>query len=149
MSNNASEMVKPQRSTGKFGRLMPAVVRVLLGLMFLVFGLNGFLNFMPAPKDMPQEIMTVVGSLMQAGYMTVVSGAEVVIAVLLLLNRFVPLALALLAPIIVGILTFHIAMAPATIGPGIVVAVMELYLAWVYRAAFEPMLAARAKPGAN
>jgi len=149
MSNIASEMVKPQGSTGKFGRLMPAVVRVLLGLMFLVFGLNGFLNFMPAPKDMPQEIMTVVGSLMQAGYMTVVSGAEVVIAVLLLLNRFVPLALALLAPIIVGILTFHIAMAPATIGPGIVVAVMELYLAWAYRGAFEPMLAARAKPGAN
>jgi len=128
---------------------MPAVVRVLLGLMFLVFGLNGFLNFMPAPKDMPQEIMTVVGSLMQAGYMTVVSGAEVVIAVLLLLNRFVPLALALLAPIIVGILTFHIAMAPATIGPGIVVAVMELYLAWAYRGAFKPMFAARAKPGAN
>ena len=81
MSNIASEMVKPQGSTGKFGRFMPAVVRVLLGLMFLVFGLNGFLNFMPAPKDMPQEIMTVVGSLMQAGYMTVVSGAEVVIAV--------------------------------------------------------------------
>jgi len=149
MSNNASEIVKPQRSTGKFGRLMPAVVRVLLGLMFLVFGLNGFLNFMPAPKDMPQEIMTVVGSLMQAGYIKVVSGAEVVIAVLLLLNRFVPLALALLAPIIVGILTFHIAMAPATIGPGIVVAVMELYLAWAYRGAFEPMLAARAKPGPN
>ena len=128
---------------------MPAVVRVLLGLMFLVFGLNGFLNFMPAPKDMPQEIMTVVGSLMQAGYITVVSGAEVVIAVLLLLNRFVPLALVLLAPIIVGILTFHIAMAPATIGPGIVVAVMELYLAWAYRSAFKPMFAARAKPGAN
>ena len=108
-----------------------------------------FPEFMPAPKDMPQEIMTVVGSLMQAGYMTVVSGAEVVIAVLLLLNRFVPLALALLAPIIVGILTFHIAMAPATIGPGIVVAFMELYLAWAYRGAFKPLLAARAKPGSN
>ncbi len=117
--------------------------------MFLLFGLNGFLNFMPAPKDMPQEIMTVVGSLTHAGYITVVSGTEVVIAVLLLSNRFVPLALALLAPIIVGILTFHIAMAPATIGPGIVVAAMELYLAWVYRDAFKPMLAAQARPGAN
>ena len=149
MSDIASEMSEPQGSTGKFGRFIPAVVRVLLGLMFLLFGLNGFLNFMPAPKDMPQEIMTVVGSLTHAGYITVVSGAEVVIAVLLLSNRFVPLALALLAPIIVGILTFHIAMAPATIGPGVVVAVMELYLAWVYRDAFKPMLAARAKPGAN
>src|SRR4029077_18529199 len=99
MSNSASEMVKPQGSTGKFGRFMPAVVRILLGLMFLIFGLNGFLNFMPAPKDMPQEIMNVMGALMKAGYMTVVSGAEVLIALLLLSNCFVPLALTLLAPI--------------------------------------------------
>ena len=62
--------------------------------------------------------------------------------------RFVPLALALLAPIVVGILTFHVAMAPATIGPGIVVLVMELYLAWAYRGAFRPMLRARTSPGA-
>jgi uncharacterized membrane protein YphA (DoxX/SURF4 family) len=126
-----------------------AIVRILPGVMFLVFGLNGFLNFMPQPKDMPQEIMTVMGALMKAGYMTVVSGAEVLIAVLLLTNRFVPLALALLAPIIVGILTFHIFMAPATIVPGIVVTVMELYLAWAYRGAFRPMLRAKTIPGAN
>lgn len=126
-----------------------AIVRILLGLAFLVFGLNGFLNFIPQPKDMPQDIMTVMGALMNAGYMTVVSGAEVLAAVMLLTNRFVPLALALLAPIIVGILTFHIAMAPATIGPGIVVLAMELYLAWAYRGAFRPMLAAKASPGAR
>ncbi len=128
---------------------MPAIVRVLLGLMFLVFGLNGFLNFMPAPKDMPQDILTVMGALMSAGYMKVVSGTEVLVALMLLSNRFVPLALALLAPILVGILTFHIALQPATIAPGIVVTVMELYLAWAYRGAFRPMLAARCKPGAN
>src|SRR5205814_2737499 len=129
-----------------FGRISTAIVRVLLGLMFLVFGLNGFVNFIPAPKDMPQEIMNVIGALMKGGYMTVVSGAEVLVAVLLLTNRFVPLALALLAPIIVGILTFHIAIAPATIGPGIVVLVMELYLAWAYRGAFGPMVQAKVSP---
>ncbi len=150
MSDIASQTGEPRSSEKKpFRRLVLAIVRVLLGLMFLVFGLNGFLNFIPAPKDMPQEMMTVAGALMQAGYMTVVSGVEVIVAVLLLLNRFVPLALALLAPIVVGILTFHIAVAPASIGPGIIVAVMELYLAWAYRGAFKPMLAARAKPGAN
>jgi uncharacterized membrane protein YphA (DoxX/SURF4 family) len=126
-----------------------ASVRILLGLLLLVFGLNGFLNFMPAPKDMPQEIMTVMGSLMKAGYIMVVSGAEVLIAVLLLTNRFVPLALALLALVLVGILTFHIFMAPATIVPGIVVSVMELYLTWAYRGAFRPMLQAKTTPGAN
>ena len=137
------------RETKSFGRISTAIVRVLLGLMFLVFGLNGLLNFIPAPKDMPQEIMTVMGALMKAGYMTVVSGAEVLVAVLLLTNRFVPLALALLAPIIVGIITYHVAMQPATIGPGIVVLLMELYLAWAYRGAFRPMLRMRTIPGAN
>src|SRR5262249_24959974 len=131
------------------GRIVTAIVRILLGLMFLVFGLNGFLNFMPPPKDLPKEIITVMGALMQAGYMTVVSGAEVLIAVLLLTNRFVPLALALLAPIVVGFLTFHIFRAPATIVPGVVVTAMELYLAWAYRGAFRPMLQAKTTPGAT
>ncbi|HLP76988.1 MAG TPA: DoxX family protein [Candidatus Paceibacterota bacterium] len=145
MNNTTAGEVKPK----SFGRFVPAIVRVLLGLMFLVFGLNGFLNFIPAPKDMPQEIMAVMGGLMKAGYMTVVSAAEVIIAVLLLTNRFVPLALAMLAPIVVGILTFHIAMQPATIGAGIVVLLMELYLAWAYHGAFRPMLRAKTTPGAN
>jgi uncharacterized membrane protein YphA (DoxX/SURF4 family) len=138
----------PQESKSA-ARYVTAIIRILLGLMFLVFGLNGFLNFMPPPKDMPQEVMNVSGALMKGGYMTVVSGTEVLVAVMLLTNRFVPLALALLAPVVVGILTFHIAIAPATIGPGIVVLVMELYLAWAYRGAFRPMLKAKVSPGAN
>lgn len=148
MIETQSDGAKAQaRQTKSLARFVPPVVRVLLGLMFLLFGLNGFLNFIPAPKDIPQDIMTLMGGLMKAGYMTVVSGAEVLIAVLLLTNRFVPLALAMLAPVIVGILTFHIAMQPSTIGPGIVVLLMELYLAWVYRAAFRPMLRMCVKPG--
>jgi uncharacterized membrane protein YphA (DoxX/SURF4 family) len=127
---------------------LPAIARVLLGVAFLVFGLNGFLNFMPAPKEMPKDIMDVMGALMKAGYMKVVSGAEVIAAVMLLTNRCVPLALALLAPIIVGIVTFHVAMAMATIGPALVVLVIELYLAWAYRGAFRPMLACKVTPGA-
>lgn len=149
-----NEIASPQTNLQPRGSKSPAryataIVRVLLGLMFLVFGLNGFLNFMPAPKDMPQDIMAVMGALMKAGYMTVVSGAEVIVAIMLLTNRFVPLALALLAPIVVGIITFHIAMAPSTIGPGIVVLLMELYLAWAYRGAFRPMLRAKTTPGAE
>jgi uncharacterized membrane protein YphA (DoxX/SURF4 family) len=146
----ANENPPPASETGtrkSFGRIATAIVRILLGLMFLVFGLNGFLNFIPTPKDIPADQMAVGEALMKGGYMTVVSGAEVLVAVLLLLNRFVPLALTLLAPIIVGILTFHIAIAPKTIGPAIVVLLMELYLAWAYRGAFRPMLAARTIPG--
>ena len=134
--------------TKSAARIATAIVRVLLGLMFLVFGLNGFLNFMPVPEDLPQEIITVSTGLMMGGYMTVVAATEIIVAVLLLTNRFVPLALALLAPIVVGIITFHVAIAPATIGPGIVVLLMELYLAWSYRGAFRPMLRAKTTPGA-
>ena len=128
---------------------LPTTGRILLGLAFLVFGLNGFLNFIPAPKTLPEDVVTVMGALMKAGYMKVVSGAEVLAAVMLLTNCFVPLALALLAPIIVGILTFHIAMARETIGPGLIVLAIELYLAWAYRGAFRPMLALKTSPGAK
>jgi len=127
--------------------IFTTIVRVLLGLMFLVFGLNGFLNFISVPKDLPPDLVTVSTGLMKGGYMTVVSATEILVALLLLTNRFVPLGLALLAPIVVGIITFHIAIAPATIVPGIVVLVMELYLAWAYRGAFRPMLQAKVSPG--
>jgi len=98
---------------------------------------------------MPENILAVLGALTKAGYMTVVSGTEVLVAALLLLNRFVPLALALLAPILVGIVTFHVFLAPSTIAPAVVALAMELYLAWEYRAAFRPMLAARTTTGAS
>lgn len=150
--NTMNEIALPSMATHtserkSAGRIATATVRILLGLMFLVFGLNGFLNFIPMPKDIPPEIMNVMSALMTAGYLTVVSGAEVLVAVLLLTNRFVPLALALLAPIVVGILTYHLAMDPKTIGPGNIVLAMQLYLAWAYRGAFRPMLRAKTAPG--
>jgi hypothetical protein len=130
-----------------FARFLPPTARVLLSLILLLFGLNGFLQFIPQPKVMPQDMMTVVGALMKAGYLQVVSGTMVLSGLLLLINRFVPLALAFIAPLIVGILTFHVTIAPSTIGPGIVVAVLELYLAWAYRDAFRAMLRARVSHG--
>ena len=142
-TNTGTEIV--QRKS--FTRFFPHIARVLLALLFLLFGLNGFLNFIPAPKDIPQDIITVSMALMKAGYMNVVSAVEIIVALLLLTNRFVPLALTLLAPILVGILTFHIALQPSTIGPGIVVTLLELYLAWCYRKAFCPMLAAKVASG--
>src|SRR5215831_12969450 len=119
-TNSGTQMAQKE----SFTRFFPHIARVLLALAFLLFGLNGFLNFIPVPKDIPQDIMTVSMALMKAGYMNVVSVVEIIVAVLLLMNRFVPLALTLLAPILVGILTFHIAMQPATIGPGIVVTLL-------------------------
>ena len=128
---------------------LPAIARVLLGLTFLVFGLNGFLELHSRSERPAAGHWRCAGRSDAGGLLKVVSTAEVLVAVMLLTNRFVPLALALLAPIIAGIITFRIAMAPATIGPGIFVLVMELYLAWAYRGTFRPMLAAKAPPGAT
>jgi uncharacterized membrane protein YphA (DoxX/SURF4 family) len=131
-----------------FTRHFPTVARILMGLAFFVFGLNGFLQFIPQPeKPMPEGAVAFATALMQSGFMMpLVAGTQLIVGILLLVNRFVPLALALIAPIIVGIVAFHLFLDPATIGPGIVVLVLELYLAWCYRNAFRPMLAARVRP---
>jgi uncharacterized membrane protein YphA (DoxX/SURF4 family) len=70
MNDVASHEAESQ-SHGKAGRYATVIIRILLGLMFLVFGLNGFLNFILAPKEMPQPMMKVLGALMEAGYMNV------------------------------------------------------------------------------
>lgn len=74
----------PERKT--FARFLPPTARIVLGLILLFFGLNGFLQFMPPPGDMPQDIMTVMGALMKAGYLQVVSGTMVLVGLLLLVN---------------------------------------------------------------
>lgn len=119
-----------------------------MGLIFLVFGLNGFLHFIPQPKTpMPEGAMAFAGALMKSGYMfPMISGTQVLVGVLLLLNRFVPLALALIAPVVVNIIAFHLFLAPTGWIPGAVVLVLEIYLAWSYRNTFRPMLAMRTEP---
>src|SRR6266850_3544333 len=99
------------------------IARFLLGLIFLVFGLNGFLHFLPA--SMPSGTAgQFVGALLVSNYLVVVFLLQIIPAVLLLINRYVPLALALLAPIIVNILLFHILMAPSGLPLAIVVTVL-------------------------
>jgi uncharacterized membrane protein YphA (DoxX/SURF4 family) len=142
----ASTAVTPSGGTKSFARHLPTIARVLLGLMFFVFGLNGFLNFIPPPKEMPPEgAMAFAGALMKTGYMMpLIKGVEAFCGLLLLVNRFVPLALVLLAPVIVNIVAFHAFLAPGSLGFAIVILGLELYLAWAYRAAYRPLLTARA-----
>jgi uncharacterized membrane protein YphA (DoxX/SURF4 family) len=129
-------------------RHVPTAARVLLGLVFFVFGLNGFFNFIPQPATPPPEgAMAFAGAMMKTGYLfPLLKATEVVSGVLLLSGRFVPLALTFLAPIIVNIVAFHAFLAPSGVPIAVVVLALEVYLAWSYREAFRPMLAARAKP---
>lgn len=125
--------------------------RVLMGLLFFVFGLDGFLHFMPPPSGpMPEGAVAFGTALMQTGYMfPLIKGTEVIAGALLLCNRFVPLALVLLAPVIVNIVAFSAFLIPSGIGLGVVILALEVYLAWAYRSAYLPMLAPRAAPGSK
>jgi uncharacterized membrane protein YphA (DoxX/SURF4 family) len=129
-------------------RYLPVVARILLGLIFIIMGLNGFFYFIPAPKTpMPAEAIAFAVALEKSGYMNqLVSATQLVAGILLLLNLFVPLALTVLAPVIVNIIAYHVFLDFNMIAPGIVVTLLELYLAWVYRKAFLPMLAMKVSP---
>jgi hypothetical protein len=125
--------------------LVPGAARITLGLVFFVFGLNGFLHFLPQPP-LPAAAGGFLGGLASAGYFfPLLKATEVAAGVLLLSNRFVPLALTLLAPIVVNIVAFHAFLAPS---PGMVAFLLaaEIYLAWTYRAAFRGVLAAKVSP---
>lgn len=133
-------------------KYLPTIARVLLGLMFFVFGLAGFFNFMPPPEEgsIPEKAMTFSVAMMNTGYFfQFIKGTEVICGALLLLNCFTPLALTVLAPIILNIIAFHafLAPAPASMVTAGVIAALELYLAWCYRSSFKPMLRFKAPVG--
>ncbi|HEY6462181.1 MAG TPA: DoxX family protein [Polyangiaceae bacterium] len=110
--------------------------------------MNGFLQFMPQPP-MPERAGAFLGALAATGYMfPLVKGVEVVGGALLLSNRFVPLALAVVAPNVVNILLFHAVLAPGGLPVAIAVLGLEVFTAWSYRDAYASMLHARTAPKA-
>jgi uncharacterized membrane protein YphA (DoxX/SURF4 family) len=122
-------------------KIVVIVARILLGLVFMVFGLNGFLHFMPNPPPMPAA-GAFFGALFATGYMfTLIFGTQVLGGALLLLGVAVPFALVILAPVIVNIIAFHLFLSPVPVQLVIAftVAVLEAILAWHYRRAFAPL----------
>ncbi|MBL4847338.1 MAG: DoxX family protein [Planctomycetes bacterium] len=119
----------------------PHAARLLLGLIFVVFGLNGFLNFIPIPPP-TGAAAEFMGGLAAAGYFfPLLKGTEIVVGLALLSNRFVPLALVVLAPITINIVAFNI-LEPAGLPLAILIVGLQGGLAWYHRAAFRPLLTA-------
>lgn len=117
------------------------VARVLLGLPFLVLGLNHFLNFMPMPSvELPERAAKFGGVLQESGYMNVVKVLETVGGFLVLCGRFVPLGLVLLTPVAVNIALWDIFLVkkPAL---GVVLAGLCVFLVWAYRRHFAGVFA--------
>jgi putative oxidoreductase len=118
------------------------IAQVLLGLIFLVFGLNGFLHFIPTPPPSgPSGDFAM--ALFKSGYFfPFLKGTEVICGILLLINRFSSLALLILAPIIINIFLFHAFLAPEGIIMSIVLVGLLGYLAWTKKETYKHVLAA-------
>jgi putative oxidoreductase len=123
-------------------KILTHISRFLLGLIFLVFGLNGFLHFIPMPP--PSGVAgQFLGAMFVSKYLLVVSGLQVISGALLLINRYVPLALTILGPIIVNILLFHSLMSPAGIGLAVFVTILWGVVFVSVRSAFAGIFQAR------
>jgi uncharacterized membrane protein YphA (DoxX/SURF4 family) len=116
-------------------RIAALIARILLGLIFLVFGLNAFLQFlnMPIPTGLAGQF---IGALFMSHYLWVVAALQIIGGVLLLVGRFVPLALVLLGPVIVNILLYHLLLNPAGIGMALLVTILWFLVFFAYRQYF-------------
>ena len=117
-------------------KIATIIARVLLGLMFTVFGSNIFFHFIPMPEQKPSLATDFSKALMESHYMYVVGFLQVAGGLLLLIGRYVPLGLMLLGPVIVNILLFHIFLEPNGLPIAIVLSALALFLLWSYRANF-------------
>ena len=128
-------------------RIASVIARYLAGVIFLVMGLNGFLNFIPFPP--PTGVAAqFMGALYVSHYLWVIFAFQVVGGLLLLVNRYVPLAVAILAPVLVNILTFHVLMAPAGLPMALFVAILWTVIFIQVRPAFSGLFQSRWQPKA-
>ncbi|MEL6544004.1 MAG: DoxX family protein [Myxococcota bacterium] len=117
--------------------------RLILGLIFFVFGLNGFLGFIEIPP-LPEAAGAFLGALSATGYLfPLVKGLEVLAGLALLAGVFVPLSLLVLAPIVVNIVAFHAVLAPDGMFVPVLTLVLGIVVAWGYRSAFAPLFEPR------
>ena len=115
------------------------VLRIILGLILIIFGANKFAGFMPAP-ELPEAAGNFMGTLAKTGYMFPLIGAvEVIVGLLLILKKWVPFALILLAPVAVNMVLFHLKLAPGGIGAAAVVTILNIILIYANWDKFKPL----------
>ena len=124
-------------------KILTLIARLLLGLIFVVLGLNGFLNFLsmgPMPSGLAGQF---IGALMLSHYFWVVAALQIAGGALLLVNRFVPLALVLLGPVIVNIILYHVFLNPTGAPLAIVVVILWLIVFYRHRQYFSGIFVQR------
>ena len=117
-------------------KILTIITRALLGLVFVVFGSNGFFHFLPMP-ELPHDL---AGDFLRAffvsHYVYAVAACQVLGGLFLLIGRFVPLGLTILGPVIVNILLFHIFLAAEGLPLALIIVTIFVFLLWRYWAAF-------------
>lgn len=109
----------------------PLIARILLGLIFFVFGIAGLFNLIPPPKEMPQDMLTFMNGMMAAKYFfPLVKITEIICGALLLIGAFVPLALIVLAPVVLNIILIHIFLDTSGLPVALFIGALEIYLAF-------------------
>lgn len=122
-------------------KIAALISRVLLGLIFVVFGSNIFFHFLKMPPPEGQAA-AFIGAMFGSGYMQAVAVFQVVGGLLLLIGRFVPLGLALVGPVIVNIVFFHFFLEPSGLPLAIVVSVLSLVVLAYHRPSFAGLVKA-------
>jgi putative oxidoreductase len=120
-------------------KIAETIARILLGLVFVFFGSNAFLNFLHA-QPMTGPAGDFINAMMTTGYVKVVGFCQVAGGLILLIGRFIPLGLTLLGPVIVNILCFHIFLNHEGWPVAAVVAALALFVLWRHRASFAGLL---------
>ncbi len=120
-------------------KIAEIIARVLLGLVFVVFGSNAFLHFIQAPPR-AGPAGNFISAMMDTGYVKVVGFCQVAGGLILLIGRYIPLGLTLLGPVIVNILCFHIFLSHEGWQLASVVAALALFLLWRHRRNFAGLL---------
>jgi uncharacterized membrane protein YphA (DoxX/SURF4 family) len=121
-------------------KIATIIARILLGFIFVFFGSNAFLRFLPMPPLPEGTTGLYLKAFFDSGYVYVIGGMQLLSGLVLLIGRFVPLGLTVLGAIIFNIWVFHILMAPEGLPPALVVTLLWAFLIWRYRESFAALL---------
>jgi putative oxidoreductase len=119
------------------------ISKILVGVVFIAFGLNFFLKFLPVPPPPSENGKAFLSVLVASGFLSVVKVLEIVGGFMVLSGRTAPLGLLILGPIMVCILLYHVLMAPALLAPSVVLGALMLFVAWRHRSVFGPFFVVR------
>ena len=123
------------------------IIRIVLGVILLVFGVNHFADFLPMPKP-PAEAMEFMEALMKSGFVwTLIAIVEIISGILLILGRYSSLALSIFAPVAIGILLYHLVLDPAGGFIGYITFILEVLLVYSYFDMYKPLFKAKAEEG--